>query len=67
MGKYEEEQNNQQTQWFANFVIYSISNVARILQFTAIIVMISNVSYPDFRGKVNGIGQVCASTGRFIV
>lgn len=29
--------------------------------------MISNVSYPDFRGKVNGIGQVCASTGRFIV
>ena len=29
--------------------------------------MISNVAYPDFRGKVNGIGQVFASTGRFIV
>ena len=26
-----------------------------------------NVSYPDFRGKVNGIGQVFASLGRFIV
>lgn len=29
--------------------------------------MITNVSYPDFRGKVNGIGQVFASMGRFFV
>ena len=49
------------------YVIYALSYVARILQFTASIVMISNVAYPDFRGKVNGIGQVFASTGRFIV
>ena len=49
------------------YVIYGISYVTRILQFTAVIVMITNVSYPDFRGKVNGIGQVFASAGRFIV
>ena len=49
------------------YSIYAVSYVARILQFTAIIVIISNVSYPDFRGKVNGIGQVFASLGRFIV
>mgnify|MGYP001708929149 CR=1 len=54
-------------QWCVTYVIYALSYVARILQFTASIVMISNVAYPDFRGKVNGIGQVFASTGRFIV
>ncbi|KAK8798091.1 hypothetical protein WA171_005616 [Blastocystis sp. BT1] len=53
-------------QWFVIYSIYAVSYVARILQFTAIIVIISNVSYPDFRGKVNGIGQVFASLGRFI-
>ena len=56
-----------QVQWFVIYSIYAVSYVARILQFTAIIVIISNVSYPDFRGKVNGIGQVFASLGRFIV
>lgn len=49
------------------YIIYGISYVTRIVQFTAVIVMITNVSFPDFRGKVNGIGQVFASTGRFIV
>ncbi|OAO17306.1 zinc induced facilitator-like 2 protein [Blastocystis sp. ATCC 50177/Nand II] len=56
----------QWVQWCVTYVIYALSYVARILQFTASIVMISNVAYPDFRGKVNGIGQVFASTGRFI-
>ena len=56
-----------QVQGFVIYSIYAVSYVARILQFTAIIVIISNVSYPDFRGKVNGIGQVFASLGRFIV
>ena len=54
-------------QWFVTYVIYALSYVARILQFTGSIVMISNVAYTDFRGKDNGIGQVFASTGRFIV
>lgn len=54
-------------QWFVIFVIYALSYVARICQFTAVIVMISNGSFPDFRGMVNGIGQVFASLGRFIV
>ena len=56
-----------QVQWLVIYSIYAMSYVARILQFTAVIVMITNVSYPDFRGKVNGIGQVFASLGRFIV
>lgn len=56
----------QWVQWFVTYVIYALSYVARIIQFTGSIVMISNVAYTDFRGKVNGIGQVFASTGRFI-
>ena len=60
-------ESDAQVQWFVIFVIYALSYVARICQFTAVIVMISNGSFPDFRGMVNGIGQVMASLGRFIV
>ena len=64
---YDSSLTDNQVQWFVIYSIYAVSYVARILQFTAVIVIISNVSYPDFRGKVNGIGQVFASLGRFIV
>ena len=38
----------------------------RLINFTASMVLINNSTYADFRGKVNGLGQVLAAIGRFI-
>lgn len=40
--------------------------LSRIFSFTSINVLISNSTYADFRGKVNGLGQVFAAVARFI-
>ena len=39
---------------------------SRLVNFTAVMVLINNSTYSDFRGKVNGLGQVLAAIGRFI-
>ena len=39
---------------------------ARLINFTASMVLIHNSTYSDFRGKVNGLGQVLAAIGRFL-
>ncbi|KAK8803490.1 hypothetical protein WA158_001184 [Blastocystis sp. Blastoise] len=50
-------------QWFSINVIYSL-DLLNI--YTSIIVLVSNSTFADFRSKVNGIGQVYCSIGRFI-
>ena len=40
--------------------------LSRIFNFTTINVLINNSTYADYRGKVNGLGQVFAALARFI-
>lgn len=40
--------------------------LSRIFSFTTINVLINNSTYADFRGKVNGLGQVFAAIARFV-
>ena len=41
-------------------------DVLYLLSFTTSNVLINNGAFSDFRGKVNGLGQVLAAVGRFI-
>ena len=40
--------------------------LSRIFSFTTVNVLINNSTYADYRGKVNGLGQVFAAFARFI-
>lgn len=40
--------------------------LSRIFSFTTVNVLINNSTYSDYRGKVNGLGQVFAAFARFI-
>ena len=52
--------------WFVVLFSTMACIFARLINFTASMVLINNSTYSDFRGKVNGLGQVLAAIGRFL-
>ena len=53
-------------QWAIVLIATMFCIFSRLINFTTSNVLINNSAFSDFRGKVNGLGQVLAAVGRFI-
>lgn len=53
-------------QWTIVLIATMCCIFSRLINFTTSNVLINNSAFSDFRGKVNGLGQVLAAVGRFI-
>lgn len=50
-----------------SFIVMLLLSMSPWFLFTAVIVLITNATYTNFRSKVNGIGQVAQAIGRSVV
>lgn len=53
-------------QWTIVLIATMCCIFSRLINFTTSNVLINNSAFSDFRGKVNGLGQVLAAVGRFV-
>lgn len=59
-------QCNLSVTWFIILVSTVSCILIRLFNFTSVNVLINNSTYADYRGRVNGLGQVMAAIGRMI-